>query len=256
MNKFLPLIAGNWKMHKGPGEARAFARELVKRLAGVAGREVVVFPPFTAIAAVAEVLTGTNIAYGAQNVCWELKGAFTGEVSPAFLTELGCRYVIIGHSERRNLLGETNEMCARKIGATLRCKIRPILCCGETLEERNRGETFAVVEQQLVGSFSGVAEEAVLDIAYEPVWAIGTGHNATPEEAGIVHNWIRKWLEKNRPEAVSEIRIIYGGSVNAANIAGLMEQPEINGVLVGGASLDIDSFTQIVNYGNKKVVGC
>ncbi|MEO0071469.1 MAG: triose-phosphate isomerase [candidate division WOR-3 bacterium] len=248
MGKILPLIAGNWKMHKGPKEAGGFAQELKKRVAGLTGREVVVFPSFVSLPVVAEVLRGSNISYGAQNVFYELKGAFTGEVSPAFLAEIGCGYVIIGHSERRNLLGETNEMCAKKIRAALSCGIRPILCCGETLEERNRGETFAVVERQLAGSLSGVADEAILDIAYEPVWAIGTGHNATPEEAGRVHAWIRQWLMAHRPNTAGEMRIIYGGSVNPVNIDGLMQQEEINGVLVGGASLDVDSFVRIVNY--------
>ncbi len=248
MNNFFPLIAGNWKMYKGVNEARGFAEKLVASLSAVEDREIVVFPPFTSLSAVAAVLRGTNIAYGAQNVFWESQGAFTGEVSPAFLAELGCRYVIIGHSERRGLFGETNEQCARKIKAVLKYALRPILCCGETLKERAEGRTFAVIEEQLTKSLAGLPPGAELDIAYEPVWAIGTGRNATPAQAQEVHNWIRNWLRENHREGADRIRVIYGGSVKPENVDALMGQPEVDGVLVGGASLEVDSFVRIVNY--------
>jgi triosephosphate isomerase len=242
------LIAGNWKMNKGAKEAREFAQQLLKRLSGA--DEVAVFPPFTSIPAVAEVLKGSFIAYGAQDLHWENAGAFTGEVSPLFLLELGCRYALVGHSERRHLFGESDEICNLKIRAARACGLRPILCCGEMLQERQSGETFTVLRRQLERGLKGLSEPG-FDIAYEPVWAIGTGQNATPEQAQEVHNWIRRWLQESYP-AAGEIRIIYGGSVKPDNAAALMSQPDVDGVLVGGASLDIDAFVAIVNAGHKE----
>lgn len=251
---FPPLVAGNWKMYKGAREAGEFIRLLSQEVGNVKDREVVVFPPFTSIPTVAQVLqeTSSTISYGAQDVFWEAEGAFTGEVSPVFLAELGCRYVIVGHSERRHLLGETDEMCRLKVAAALRYGIRPILCCGETLQEREAGETTDVIKKQLTAGLSSVAADASFDIAYEPVWAIGTGKNATGDQIGEVHSFIRRWLSERYEKAAGGIRIIYGGSVKPANIDSLMAQPEVDGVLVGGASLDLESFVRIVNYGRVK----
>lgn len=249
-----PLIAGNWKMYKGPREARDFARALAEIIAEVKDREVVVFPPFTSIPVVAQVLQElhSSIGYGAQDVFWEAAGPFTGEISPSFLAELGCRYVIVGHSERRHLLGETDEMCQLKVVAALRNGIRPILCCGETLQEREAGETTEVIKRQITVGLAGVSEGAGFDIAYEPVWAIGTGKNATPEQIHEVHSYIRQLLGGRYGDTRKGVRIIYGGSVKATNIDNLLGQSEVDGVLVGGASLDLDSFVRIVNYQNGK----
>lgn len=249
-----PLVAGNWKMYKGAREAGEFIRLLSQKVGNVRDREVVVFPQFTSIPTVVQVLqeTSSTISCGAQDVFWEAEGAFTGEVSPAFLAELGCRYVIVGHSERRHLLGETDEMCRLKVAAALRHGIRPILCCGETLQEREAGETTDVIKKQLTAGLSGVAADASFDIAYEPVWAIGTGKNATGDQIGEVHSFIRRWLSERYEKATGGIRIIYGGSVKPVNIDSLMAQPEVDGVLVGGASLDLESFVRIVNYGRIK----
>ncbi|MGQ9707405.1 MAG: triose-phosphate isomerase [bacterium] len=242
------LFAGNWKMNKGAREAGWFAQELLKRLDVNLNCEVVVFPPFTSIPAVAEVLRGSFIAYGAQDLHWEEAGAFTGEVSPRFLAELDCRYAIVGHSERRHLFGEGDEVCNLKVRAALAFGLRPLLCLGETLQERQNDETMSVLKRQLEKGLKGL-NEAGFDIAYEPVWAIGTGHNASPEQAQEVHNWIRHWLKDNCPGGVKDIRIIYGGSVKPENARALLLQPDIDGVLVGGASLDIESFVAIVNAG-------
>lgn len=249
-----PLVAGNWKMYKGAREAGEFVRLLAERIGAEKDREVVVFPPFTSIPAVAQVLKELNstIVYGAQDVFWEAEGAFTGEVSPVFLAELGCRYVLVGHSERRHLLGESDEMCRLKVAAALQHGLRPILCCGETLQEREAGETTDVIKKQLTAGLSGVLAEANFDIAYEPVWAIGTGKNATGDQIEEVHNFIRHWLSARFNKDGERIRIIYGGSVKPANIDSLMAQPSVDGVLVGGASLDLDSFVRIVNYGRVK----
>lgn len=243
-----PLIAGNWKMHKGAREAEVFSRSLLNRLTGVVGREVVVFPPFTSIPAVAGVLRGSAIRWGAQDVFWEKEGAFTGEVSPPFLVELGCRYVLVGHSERRRVLGETDQMCGLKMKAALECGLRPVLCCGETLEERERGATFEVISRQLALGLAGISGAPGFDIAYEPVWAIGTGKNATPEQVCEVHSYIRRWLKDRFETADTPVRIIYGGSVKPDNIDSLMKKPDVDGVLVGGASLELDSFARIVEY--------
>ncbi|MGQ9677980.1 MAG: triose-phosphate isomerase [bacterium] len=237
-------------MYKGYRAAKDFIRTLAERVGDVNDREVVVFPPFTSIPAVAEVLQELHspIRYGAQDVFWESEGPFTGEVSPTFLAELGCRYVIVGHSERRHLLGETDEMCRCKVAAALRHGIRAILCCGETLQEREAGETNEVIKRQITAGLAGVSEGLGFDIAYEPVWAIGTGKNATSEQIHEVHSYIRYLLCERYGSTEREIRIIYGGSVRPTNIDNLLGQAEIDGVLVGGASLDIDGFLRIVNY--------
>ncbi|MEO0019041.1 MAG: triose-phosphate isomerase [candidate division WOR-3 bacterium] len=240
------LIAGNWKMNKGVNEARLFVQELVKRVGDSLNCEVAVFPPFTSIPAVADVLRESHITYGAQNMHWEEKGAFTGEVSPVFLKELGCTYCIIGHSERRHFFGEGDEACNLKVRAAIAYGLRPILCCGETLQERQGGETISVIRRQLEKGLKGIAQPE-FEIAYEPVWAIGTGQNATPEQAQEVHSYIRRWLEDNLPLGAKDVRIIYGGSVKPENVRDLLQEPEIDGVLVGGASLDLDDFVAIVN---------
>lgn len=242
MKKARPFIAGNWKMNLGSRAAAALASELLRTLPAAGPVEVAVFPPFTSIPAVAEVLAGSHIAWGGQNLHWENSGAFTGEVAPGFLAELGCRYVIVGHSERRHIFAEPDEVCGRKVAAAMRFGLKPVLCCGETLDERETGQTFAVIERQLAAALPDSGE---LVIAYEPVWAIGTGRAATPEQVAEVHAWIRNWLRQLRP-ALSAVRILYGGSVKPDNAASLLSLPDVDGFLVGGASLVAGSFAAIV----------
>jgi len=260
----IPLVAGNWKMHKGPAEARRFAEELLGEFAKdrtgtpVPGHrpDVAVFPPFTSLPAVAQTLRGTAIAYGGQNCHWESKGAFTGEVAPAFLAELGCRYVLVGHSERRTLFGETDETCRKKLLAAVAAGIEPVLCCGETLTEREAGRTFEVLERQLRAALAGLASTASLTIAYEPVWAIGTGRTATPAQAGEAHRFIRNWLVRElSPAAGGRTRLLYGGSVKPDNFGELLRQPDVDGALVGGASLELASFRGIVGAATSYLTG-
>jgi len=247
----LPFIAGNWKMNKTVGEAVDLVRELKTALSGVEEVEVAVAPPYTALFAVYKELEGSPIRLAAQNLYWEEKGAFTGEISPIMLKEAGCHYVIIGHSERRQFFGETDETVNRRIQAALVHNLKVIFCIGETLKEREGGKTFPVIERQIGGGLKGLGDQEVRNtvIAYEPVWAIGTGKTATPEQAEEVHRFIRGKLEKLYSGAVSEgIRIQYGGSVTPENIKGLMKQPDIDGALVGGASLKAESFSKIVRF--------
>jgi len=245
----IPLIVGNWKMNKTPKEARDFASELKTRLADVKDREIVICPPFVALPFAGEVIKGSDIKLGAQNMHYELKGAYTGEISPLFLLEIGCQYVIIGHSERREHFKEDDTLLNRKLATALRVGLRPIFCVGEKREERERGETFKVIEEQLRKGLEGVERIEEATIAYEPVWAIGTRKNATPEEAGEVHNFIRELLSKiYDPKTAQGLRIIYGGSVTPDNIDSLMAQEGIDGVLVGGASLKGESFERIVKF--------
>ncbi|MGH7404378.1 MAG: triose-phosphate isomerase [Candidatus Methylomirabilales bacterium] len=246
-----PLIAGNWKMYQTTGQAVALVERLRALLAEIAVVDVVVCPPFTAMQAVAEALKGSRIGLGAQNMHWEGEGAYTGEVSPVMLTDLGCRYVILGHSERRQYFGETDLNVNRKVRAALRHHLAPILCVGETFGEREEGRTFPVVEGQLRGGLSDIPPQAGegIVVAYEPVWAIGTGHTATPEQAATVHAFIRKELGEVWGEAAGRaVRILYGGSVKPDNIDALMAAPEIDGALVGGASLKADAFARIVHF--------
>jgi len=245
-----PLIAGNWKMHKTPEEARAFASQLLEELKEEREVEVVVAPPFVSLLPVKEALGDGPIKLAAQNVHWEREGAFTGEVSPLMLKEVGCEYVIVGHSERRGYFGETDEVVNRKVKALLDVGLKPILCVGETLKEREEGKTFKVVEVQVRGGLKDLeAEEGKeLVVAYEPVWAIGTGRTATPHQAQEVQAFIRKLLGGLFGEVAREIRILYGGSVKPENIAELMAEEDIDGALVGGASLKVDSFVKIVRY--------
>jgi len=245
-----PIIAGNWKCHLTLGEAEVLVMKL-KAACRVDGVEVVVCPPFTALAHVGRLLDrdGSTIALGAQDLFWEPRGAFTGEVSPLMLRDVGCRYVIIGHSERRQHFGETDASVHRKLGAALAHGLTPIVCIGETLAERQEGKTFDVLKRQLTGAFVDCEpwDCGQLIIAYEPVWAIGTGKNATPEQAQEAHRFIREWFGGRCGSKVSEeIRIQYGGSVTADNAASLLQQPDLDGALVGGASLKADGFSAIV----------
>jgi len=248
------LIVGNWKMNKGTAdEAVAFVSALTKANLPVA-RTVAIAPPFTVLAAVSETLrrAHSSILLGAQNVHNEQHGAYTGEISAAMLVAAGCRLVIIGHSERRSLFGETDAFINLKIHAALSAGLLPILCVGETLIQRQEGRAIAVVQGQLQGALAGVRAEVIRDyitIAYEPVWAIGTGKTASPTIAQEMHASIRAWLTDNYGlEVANALGILYGGSVNPTNIAALMEQTDIDGALVGGASLELDDFLKIIDY--------
>jgi len=244
-----PIIAGNWKMHKTVSEAVAFVRELKVAVGGIEEIEVVVCPPFTALVPVVETLRGTGISVGAQDMYWEDKGAFTGEVSPVMLRDAGCKYVIIGHSERRQFFGETDNYVNRKVKAALEHGLIPIMCVGERIEERESGITEEVVRVQTEAGLAGLTADQVagMVIAYEPVWAIGTGKTASDADAQQVIGFIRGLVSQLfGAGAAAQVRIQYGGSVKPQNTAGLMAQPDIDGALVGGASLDVESFAGIV----------
>ncbi|MGB9804680.1 triose-phosphate isomerase [Desulfofundulus sp.] len=245
----VPFLAGNWKMYKTVAEAVEFVRSLKGALAGVQGVEVAVCPPFTALHAVARELEDSNIVLGAQNMYWEEEGAYTGEISPVMLKETGCRYVILGHSERRQYFGERDEDVNAKVKAALKHGLVPIVCVGERLEEREAGDTEKIVGTQVRRSLAGLSgtELARLVVAYEPVWAIGTGRTASPEDAQEVNAFIRRVLAgMGGEEAARQVRIQYGGSVKPENAADLLGQPDIDGALVGGASLKVESFAAIV----------
>ncbi len=243
------IIAGNWKMNKTNSEAAAFASDLKTKIASIQKTEMVVCPPFTALAIVAETLRGSRVKVGAQNLFWEPSGAFTGEISTAMIESTGCQYVIIGHSERRQYFGETNQTVNKKIKQTLTTRLMPIVCIGETLQQRQNGQTEQVVRTQMVEGLEGLAADQVqrLVIAYEPVWAIGTGVTATPEQAEEVHFYIRELLRKQYDGRIAEaIPILYGGSVKPDNIQDLISKPDIDGALIGGASLNVDGFVQMI----------
>lgn len=245
-----PFIAGNWKMYKTPAETGEFFQHLVP-LIEKTKIDVAICPPFIAIETAITMAKGTLIGIGAQNVYWEEEGAYTGEVSPSMLVSIGCQYSIVGHSERRQLFGETNETVHKKVKALLKHRVTPIVCVGETLAEREKGSTNTVCETQIKQGLAGLtAKEAEgLVIAYEPIWAIGTGKTASAQEAGETIGYIRKVLGDLFGKAVADkIRIQYGGSVKPGNIKELMEQPDIDGALVGGASLKAEDFAAIVNY--------
>lgn len=245
-----PIVAGNWKMNKTVGEGLSLVRELRNVLGVVRDQvEVVVAPPFTALHPVAKALEDSNLHLGAQNCHWEPSGAFTGEVSAAMLKEVGCSYVIVGHSERRQFFGETDETVNRRAKAVIAHGMRPIVCVGETLHEREGGRTFEIVVRQLKGGLEGISPDTLRTcvIAYEPVWAIGTGRTATSAQAQEVHAHIREWLNTTfGREAATACRIQYGGSVKAENAAELLGQADIDGALVGGASLKAADFSAIV----------
>ena len=247
----MPLCIGNWKMYGTLAEARPLAtgvRDGVRRVKDV---EVVLCPPFTALAAVAEILAGTSLGLGAQNCHPESSGPHTGEIAPPMLAELGCRFVVLGHSERRREMGETDELINRKVRSVLSHGLTPILCVGETAEERRQGLTFTTVEGQLRAGLAEVAPDAVARVvlAYEPVWAIGTGANATPGQAGEVHGYLRGLLsELASKDTASAIRIVYGGSVKPESAEALAAEADIDGALVGGASLNAQTFVTIVKH--------
>ncbi len=243
----IPLVAGNWKMHKTVAEARDLITAITQSHLP-AGVEVAVCPPFTALAEVAGVLDGSAVRLGAQDLFWEPQGAFTGEVSPVMLADLRCRYVIVGHSERRQHFGETDETVARKTRAAFAHELAPIVCVGERLEDRDAGQTERVVTRQVEIATAALSPEHVreLVVAYEPVWAIGTGRAATGQEANRVTGLIRETLARKDAEGAMQTRILYGGSVKADNATEFSRQPEIDGALVGGASLDAQKFLAIV----------
>jgi triosephosphate isomerase len=247
----VPFMAGNWKMNKTVGEAVELVKELKVSIAGVEGVEVAVAPPFTALYAVRKELEGSSIRLVAQNLHWEEKGAYTGEISSLMLKELGCHYVIIGHSERRQFFGETDATVNKRIKAALTQGVIPILCIGETLNEREEEKTFTVIDSQLGNGLKGIGAREIerMVIAYEPVWAIGTGKTATPQQAEEVHQFIRQGLEKLYTRGIAEeVRIQYGGSVTPESVKGLMSQKNIDGALVGGASLKWEPFSKIVRF--------
>jgi triosephosphate isomerase (TIM) len=246
-----PVIAGNWKMYKTRAEARAFFQELLPLVAGVRHCEIVVAPPFTALAAAVEAVGGSAVRIAAQDLHWEREGAYTGEISAGMLVEAGCRGVIVGHSERREYFGETDALVARKLRAALDAGLQPIVCVGETLGEREQSRTEEVLERQFHGAFGALtaAEFSPILIAYEPVWAIGTGRSATPQLAAEAHRFLRALTESRfGGTAAEEVPILYGGSVKPGNIRGLMAEDSIDGALVGGASLSAAQFSAIVNY--------
>ncbi|MDA8164560.1 MAG: triose-phosphate isomerase [Desulfobacteraceae bacterium] len=246
----IPLIAGNWKMHATIAEAERLAAAVVEAARGAAGREVMIAPPFTALPAVAKVVAGSKVALAGQNVCWEAQGAFTGEISPIMLRELGCSMAIVGHSERRHVFGEGDAMVNKRLRGALRFDLTPVLCVGETIEEREAGRTFEVLERQVRGGLAGVdLAVSPLVVAYEPVWAIGTGKTATISQAQEAHAHVRDLLGRlSQKKIAAQLRILYGGSVKPENADDLLRQPDIDGALVGGASLSPESFGRIINF--------
>ena len=253
----VPLVVGNWKMFKSVAETVVYVKELRGLVKDVDGVEVVVAPPFTALHAAAEAARNSNVGIAAQDLYWEREGAFTGEVSAPMIREAGAEYVIVGHSERRTLLGETDAGVNRKITAACAGGLTPIACVGETLDQRERNETFDVLDRQLTQGLDAINGDRIgqLVIAYEPVWAIGTGSNATAAQAEEAHAHIRKRLQQwFGPEAAELCHVIYGGSVKPDNIAGLIAQPNVDGALVGGASLDVRSFVEIVTRSRRAAV--
>jgi triosephosphate isomerase len=245
----IPFIAGNWKMFKTVHEAVVFVKELRSLVKDVKDVEIVLAPSFSAIHAAAEAARNTNIGIAGQDLYWEREGAFTGEVSAPMLKEAGAEFAIVGHSERRRLFGETDAIVNRKAEAAIAARLTPIVCIGETLEQRERSETLAVLDRQIQDSLDSLTAEQVADlvVAYEPVWAIGTGRNATPAQAGEAHMHIRKRLRQwFGGDAADRCHVIYGGSVKPDNIRDLIAEPDVDGALVGGASLDVRDFADIV----------
>ena len=252
-----PFVAANWKMYKTVHDAVVFIKEFQAMVKDFADIEIVVAPAFTALHAVAEAARHTNIGVAGQNLYWEKEGAFTGEVSAPMLREAGAEYVIIGHSERRRLFQETDQTVNRKLMAALGATLTPIVCIGETLEEREAGQTMAVLDRQIKDGLDGLTGDqvAAMVIAYEPVWAIGTGRNATPEQAGEAHAHIRTRIRQGfGGAAADQCHVIYGGSVKPDNIHSLVVHPDVDGALVGGASLDVNGFLQIVSRSRPEAV--
>ena len=246
----VPVIAGNWKMFKTAGESAAFAKAFLPLVAGVSGVEIVLAPPFPSIAPLAAALSGSGVGVASQNVHFAAEGAYTGEVSPAMVKDAGAAYCIVGHSERRQYYAEDDESVNRKCRAALAAGLTPILCLGETLAEREAGKTFDVVSRQLREGIREIppAQAPKVILAYEPVWAIGTGKTATPDQAQEVHAFLRARMREIWGDAAAGVRLLYGGSVKPDNIADLMAREDIDGALVGGASLSPDSFARIVKF--------
>ena len=248
-----PLIAGNWKMYKTVSEAVETARELVLFTSAV-NVDVMIAHPFTALVSVAEVVKGTSVALGAQNLFWKNEGAYTGEISPLMLSDIGCQYAIIGHSERRQYFGDTDELVNAKIRAALEHKLIPVFCVGETETQREAKETFSVLDKQVTKGLEGLSSEAltgVLVVAYEPVWAIGTGKTATTDQVQEVHAFLRSLVEKRFDNLLAKtVKILYGGSVKPDNVKEIMNMPDVDGALVGGASLTAKVFNSIINFHN------
>lgn len=246
-----PLIAGNWKMYKTVAEAQQTARRLVELTAAVDGVDIMIAPPFTAIAHVAACVADSRVAVGAQDLFWKSEGAYTGAIAPGMLTEAGCRYVIIGHSERRQYFAETDDSVNRKIVAAVQAGLVPILCIGESESQREAEETFSVLDKQVKSGLKGLFAKGLkeLVVAYEPIWAIGTGKTATSDQAQEVHRYLRRLLAGLYDDGFAQsVRILYGGSVKPENIAELMSMEDIDGALVGGASLKAESFARIVAF--------
>ena len=253
MGKRIPLIAGNWKMNLSLNESTALVSAIVQGISDIDWIDVLVAPPFTSLSVVKKALGDARIFLAAQNMHWETGGAFTGEISGRMLVETGCSHVILGHSERRNLFKETNEMIDLKVKTAVHTGLIPIICIGETLKERDENRTFEVIKEQLERSLKTFIDEGEIPhstiLAYEPVWAIGTGRTATPDQAQEVHYFIRAWITKGFDKDTAErVRILYGGSVKPDNITDLMSRPDINGALVGGASLKADAFLEIIKF--------
>jgi len=246
-----PVIAGNWKLHKTVSEALELVSALKEAASDVRDADIIVAPVYTCLGSVCSALAGSNIAVAAQNCYPEPSGAFTGEVSPPLLRDIGCRYVIVGHSERRQIFGETDAFTNAKIRAALEAGLLPIFCIGETLEERNDGRMFDVLSRQVAGGLDGLSRDQMSDlvVAYEPVWAIGTGKTASDDQAEEAHAFIRKLLRESFGEQTADAtRILYGGSVKPGNVDGLMARENIDGTLVGGASLKAEDFSRIVHF--------
>ena len=245
-----PVIGANWKMNRGtPSEAKEMLLELIPMVKDIKNVEIVIAPPYTSINKTLEIVANTNIKVGAQNMYFEESGAFTGEISPIFLKKIGCEYVILGHSERRNIFNETDELINKKIKKALEIMLSPIVCIGEHLEEREKGNTKNVIENQFNLTFEGMTKEQIkkIVIAYEPIWAIGTGKTATPEQAEEIHVFIREIIEeKYDKDTADSVRIQYGGSIKPANAKELFSKPNIDGGLVGGASLQAESLYEII----------
>lgn len=239
-----PFIAANWKMNKTTEETEEFINSFLPMVKGVSDVDILIAPPFTSLSTASQKLKNTNVRLGAQNVYFEEKGAFTGEISVNMLTSAGCSCVIVGHSERRQYFKETDEIVNRKIKISRTAGLDVILCIGESLEQREQNKTFDILDRQLSGSLLDLSVDGIT-IAYEPIWAIGTGKTATPDQANEAHTFIRDWLRKHK-EGADSIRIQYGGSVTPDNVESLMSQPEVDGALVGGASLKPDSFAALV----------
>ncbi len=245
------LFAANWKMHLGPHETREYFRTFRLRYPRRNDRDIWFFPPAISLEAAAQAVRDRgDLLVGAQDIYWEPKGAFTGAVSAPLAAQAGAKATLVGHSERRHVFGETDAETQRKVRAALAAELEPVLCVGETLAQRDAGETLAVVTRQLAAALDGLDGRAQVTIAYEPVWAIGTGRNATPQDAGEVHRQIRGWLAGR---GAPKTRVLYGGSVNLKNIAELLREPELDGVLVGGASLDPEGWAQLVQTGADRV---